>query len=151
MSEKDIFDPNVAFERFTPYAGISTWCEYPHSQKIDDLQKADIVAVGVPFDLGASHRPGARFAPRAMRDNSKYAIEYNTVYPWAYDIQAECKMIDYGDLSAFVGTGATERMLAKTTEHAKVIYESGAFTLALGVITPSLMVLSGPPPLNSAR
>lgn len=132
MSKENVFDPNVAFDRFTPYAGISTWCDYPHSQNPEDIKKADIVTVGVPFDLGASNRPGARFAPRAMRDNSKYAIEYSTVYPWDYDIQDACKVIDYGDITGFVGTRATERMLEKTTEHAKTIYENGAFTLALG-------------------
>ena len=133
MSDTDIFEPTEStFDRFTPYAGIPTWCEYPHSQQAKYIKKADIVAVGVPFDMGASNRPGARFAPRAMRDNSKYAIEYNTVYPWDYDIQNECKMIDYGDLSGFCGSGATERMLERTSSHADRIYKLGAFTLALG-------------------
>jgi len=133
MSNANIFESTEStFDRFTPYAGIPTWCEYPYSRKSEDIQKADMVAVGVPFDLGASARPGARFAPRAMRDNSKYAIEYNTVYPWDYDIQNECKMIDYGDLTGFCGSGAMERMLETTTSHADRIYKLGAFTLTLG-------------------
>ncbi len=37
----------------------------------------DVAFVGVPFDIGTSNRPGARMAPRKMRDESSMLRPYN--------------------------------------------------------------------------
>jgi guanidinobutyrase len=37
----------------------------------------DVGVIGVPFDLGTSNRPGARFGPRAIRDESVLLRPYN--------------------------------------------------------------------------
>jgi agmatinase len=50
-----------------PYAGISTLLDAPHREKLEGL---DVALVGVPFDLGVTNRPGARFGPRAIRQVS---------------------------------------------------------------------------------
>ncbi len=51
------------------YAGISTFLHLPWVEdpdRIAELQP-DIAIVGAPFDVAVTHRPGARFGPRAIR------------------------------------------------------------------------------------
>jgi len=50
--------------RALPFAGMPTLLDAPYQEGFDDL---DIALLGVPFDLGVSNRPGARFGPRALR------------------------------------------------------------------------------------
>ncbi|WP_394768294.1 arginase family protein, partial [Lacisediminihabitans sp.] len=42
------------------FAGPATFARLP---RIDEVDRADIAVVGVPFDSGVSYRPGARFGP----------------------------------------------------------------------------------------
>lgn len=52
--------------------------DFPHSDiktlakadLTDDLRRVDIAMVGVPTDIGLSHRPGARMGPNALRNSS---------------------------------------------------------------------------------
>ena len=43
------------------FAGITTFMRLPNRSEPADL---DVAVFGVPFDLGTSNRPGARFGPR---------------------------------------------------------------------------------------
>ncbi len=49
------------------YAGITTFCKVPLALGPEDLEGADVAIVGAPIDEAVSHRPGARFGPRAIR------------------------------------------------------------------------------------
>jgi len=51
----------------TPYAGISTFLRAPLKADLDSL---DIGLIGVPYDLGVTNRPGARFGPQQVRELS---------------------------------------------------------------------------------
>ena len=46
----------------------------PGTTAVTDL---DVAIVGVPFDIGTSNRPGARFGPRAIRSESVLIRPYN--------------------------------------------------------------------------
>lgn len=52
-----------------PFAGISTFARAPHHASDADWQ-ADVAVLGVPYDIALGFRPGARFAPRAIREAS---------------------------------------------------------------------------------
>lgn len=52
-----------------PYGGIATFARGPLLEPTDDWQ-ADIAVLGIPFDIALGFRPGARFAPRALREAS---------------------------------------------------------------------------------
>jgi agmatinase len=56
--------------RSAPFAGIPTLLSAP-ARAVDwtspDLADLSVALIGVPMDLGASNRPGARFGPRALR------------------------------------------------------------------------------------
>ena len=42
-----------------------------------DFESVDAAIVGVPFDIATSNRPGARLAPREIRDESRLLRPYN--------------------------------------------------------------------------
>ena len=55
------------------YAGVATFFRAPHvdmHQQGDALAGVDIGILGVPFDGGASNRPGARYGPREVRSQT---------------------------------------------------------------------------------
>lgn len=109
------------------YAGIATWNHCPVTQEVDD---ADIVVMGVPFDSGVTFRPGARFAPRAIREQSLIACCFK--YPWDYKLCDAAKVVDYGDVGYWVGAKVTEFMVEDTYKHAKKILEAGCRLMTIG-------------------
>jgi agmatinase len=56
------------------YAGPATFARLP---RLDQVAHADVAVVGVPFDTGVSYRPGARFAPSAVREASRLLRPYH--------------------------------------------------------------------------
>jgi guanidinobutyrase len=56
------------------FGGIATFMRLPGRSDPADL---DVAVVGVPLDIGTSNRPGARFGPRGIRDESVLLRPYN--------------------------------------------------------------------------
>ncbi len=56
------------------FAGPGTFMRLPGTTPVDEL---DVAIVGVPFDLGTSLRPGARFGPKGIRAESALIRPYN--------------------------------------------------------------------------
>jgi guanidinobutyrase len=56
------------------FGGIATMMRLPQAQSPEGL---DAAFIGVPFDIGASHRAGARFGPRQIRAESALIRPYN--------------------------------------------------------------------------
>ena len=50
--------------RIPRYAEPSTFARLP---RLDEVSRADVTVMGVPFDSGVSYRPGARFGPGHIR------------------------------------------------------------------------------------
>lgn len=75
------------------YAGIATFARLP---RIEDVERADIALVGIPFDSGVSYRPGARFGPSHVRESSRLLRPYNP----AQDVSpfAAAQVVDAGDI-----------------------------------------------------
>ena len=85
------------------FAGAPTFARLP---RIDEVERADIAVLGVPFDAGVSYRPGARFGPAHIRQSSRLLRPYNPaqgVSPFAIQ-----QVADAGDVAAnpFDITGA---------------------------------------------
>ncbi|GGN22449.1 agmatinase [Lentzea pudingi] len=64
----------VDSSRVPRYAGPATFARLP---RLDQVAHADVAVVGVPFDTGVSYRPGARFAPAAVREASRLLRPYH--------------------------------------------------------------------------
>ena len=77
------------------YAGLATFARLP---RLEDVERADIAVVGVPFDSGVSYRPGARFGPAHIRQSSRLLRPYNP----AQDVSpfATVQVADAGDIAA---------------------------------------------------
>jgi agmatinase len=63
-----------------------------------DLRGVDLAITGVPFDQAVTHRTGARFGPRAIREASSLQ-PYDPPYGWPFDPLTEFAVADYGDLA----------------------------------------------------
>ncbi|MEE8371576.1 MAG: agmatinase [Sphingomonadales bacterium] len=125
MTEKTI-DPME--NRDEAYAGILSYMRLAYSR---DLEAADIVVLGVPYDLGTTNRPGARFGPRAIREMSSLVGEFQWgVWPWEYHLLDRRRIADYGDVCNF--TASPERMIRELEKTADQILGSGTALMALG-------------------
>ena len=51
------------------FAGAATFARLPEIDRVTDY---DVAVLGVPFDIGTSYRPGARFGPMAVRQASRH-------------------------------------------------------------------------------
>lgn len=60
--------------RIPRYAGAATFARLP---RLDQVARADVAVVGVPFDTGVSYRPGARFGANHVRESSRLLRPYN--------------------------------------------------------------------------
>jgi agmatinase len=68
--------------QFLTYGGVPTFWR---SESIRELKGADIVVMGVPFDVGTSNRPGTRFGTQSYREMSLHTG--NFCYPWDYSVK----------------------------------------------------------------
>ena len=93
------------------------------------LAGADVVVWGVPFDGATSNRPGARFAPRAIRAASAI-FDGDPQYPSREDPFAAMTVIDYGDCVLPRGLAAAAPQAIE--RQARAIVETGAHLVTLG-------------------
>lgn len=62
------------------------------------LSDADVVVLGLPFDMATSGRSGARMGTDAMRRVTVNLAWEETLYPWPFTLNDHCTVIDAGDL-----------------------------------------------------
>lgn len=107
------------------YAGATTFARLP---RLDEVETADVVILGIPFDSGVSYRPGARFGPNHIRDASRLIRPYNP----AQDVQpfAVQQVADAGDLA--VNPFSIVEALAQIEAGVSPLLQSGAKVVTLG-------------------
>jgi agmatinase len=93
MSDSPVGPPDASLN--PRYAGFATFARLP---RLEDVPRADIAVLGVPFDSGVSYRPGARFGPSQIREASRLLRPYNP----AQDVEpfSAQQVADAGDVSA---------------------------------------------------
>ncbi len=126
------------------FAGLATFARLP---RIDEVAKADIAVVGIPFDAGTSFRPGARFGPSHIRESSRLLRPYNP----AQDASpfALAQVVDAGDIPVNpfsideavdqIETGMDELLAGGT----KAVTLGGDHTIAFPILK-SLHKIHGP-------
>lgn len=63
-----------------PFSGLVTFAR-AEPASLEEAWQADVGVLGVPFDIALGFRPGARFAPRALREASlRYAVPAAGLY-----------------------------------------------------------------------
>ena len=107
------------------FGGIATFMRLPGETDPADL---DVAVIGVPFDIGTSNRPGARFGPRGIRDESVLLRPYNMATRAApFD---SLRIDDTGDVasSPFDLSSAVEQI----EEHFDNLLSNDLITASLG-------------------
>ncbi len=92
-----------------------------------DYNSANIVLFGVPFDGTTSFRPGARFGPSAIR-NESFGIE--TYSPYADKDLLDIEVFDGGDLD--LPFGNAQKVLDMTYAYTKRVLQDGKTPFMLG-------------------
>lgn len=120
--------------RISPrFAGVCTFCRYPRLEDVEpDCRPVDWAIYGAPFDGGVTYRPGARFGPRAVREQSQYVKRYSIEHD--LDVCERLSMADAGDspvspyscehntraqleFARSLGDGAKTRLMAVGGDH----------------------------------
>ena len=107
------------------FAGFATFALLP---RLDEVPRADIVVVGVPFDSGVSYRPGARFGPAHVRESSRLLRPYNPVS----DVSPfeELQVADAGDIA--VNPFSIDDAVCEVEDRADQLSSDGARLVAIG-------------------
>ncbi|MCL2096925.1 MAG: agmatinase, partial [Oscillospiraceae bacterium] len=92
-----------------------------------DFDGSGIIIFGAPSDGTASYRPGSRFAPAAIR-NESYSIE--TYSPYLDRDLGDIKFFDAGDIELCFGN--TEKILSQIEEFTKEILDKNKLPVMLG-------------------
>jgi agmatinase len=126
-------DPYTAYDDFNlpSYVGLPSFQKLPWVTDAAELaaRRPDVAIVGAPFDDAVSHRPGARFGPRAIRQASYHSGAINSlqldIEPYAW-----LDVVDAGD--APVTPMDIERAHAVIRRKVLEVARSGAVPIILG-------------------
>lgn len=107
------------------FAGIATMMRLPLAESPAGL---DAAFIGVPLDIGTSHRPGARFGPRQIRAESALIRPYNMATGAApFDT---LQVADLGDVP--INTYSLDKSLPIITAFYDRVLAAGCKPLTLG-------------------
>jgi agmatinase len=109
------------------YAGPLTFGGVPCTQDATELAGCDVAIVGAPMDELVSDRPGARFAPRAIRTAS---CPPGPHLETGVDAFAELRIVDFGD--AAIVPAQPERSHAAIEETVREVVDAGVMPLIIG-------------------
>lgn len=121
--------------RVPRFAGFATFARLP---RIDEVPRADVAVLGVPFDAGVTFRPGARFGPAAVREVSRLLRPFHPALDVAPFEAAQvvdagdvaCNPFDIGEAVDAVERHA-DRLMA---EGARLVTLGGDHTVALPLL-----------------
>lgn len=125
MYKKDIAYQPVDSLKSPRFSGVRTFMRLPHGS---ELKGADVAVFGVPFDTGTSFRPGARFGPAAIRDESIILKPYCPLTD--VNIVENISVLDYGDIDTV--PGYLDDSYTKIEEGMTKISEAGVIPLGMG-------------------
>ena len=121
------------------FGQVATFMLLPMAASAEGL---DVALLGIPYDGGSSYRPGARFGPRAVREQSSLIRPWHPVlkvHPFERLRVADCGDVDVAPISIERTYVAIERRVAEIVGH-------GAVPVSVGgdhsVTLPILRVLA---------
>src|SRR6202050_5793481 len=117
------------------FVGVATFARRP---RIDEVARADVAVVGVPFDSGVSYRPGARFGPNHIRESSRLLRPYNPalqVAPFGSQQVADAGDLAVNPVSIDEAISAVERGARDLLERVRCLLTlGGGHTIALPLL-----------------
>ena len=112
----------LEYARFT---GVPTFMRLPN---ITEPKELDIAIVGIPFDGGTTYRPGPRFGPRGVRNQSAIIRPWNPVLH--VNPFKKHRVADFGDLP--VNPLSIEDTFSRIERGLATVLAGGARTLCVG-------------------
>lgn len=109
-----------------PFAGVPSFLRRPLTK---DVSGFDLAVTGIPFDQAVTHRPGARFGPRAIREASTL-MAGDTPYGWGYSPLDRFRIADAGDMA--FDYAAVSEVPARIEAHVSALLDAGPSVLTLG-------------------
>ncbi len=107
------------------FGGPATMMRLPPTSSVAGV---DVAFFGVPFDVGTSNRPGARFGPRAIRAESSLIRPYHMATRAApFD---SLVVADVGDVA--INTFNSQASMPIIRDFAASVVEAGAIPIAIG-------------------
>jgi agmatinase len=92
---------------------------------------ADVVVVGAPFDGGASHRPGTRFGPQAIRTTDYLPPDSSRPHlALRVDPLRDLQVVDVGDVT--MPPGQIETSIQRLEQAVHEVARAGAIPVVLG-------------------
>ncbi|MGL4639790.1 agmatinase [Shewanella sp.] len=91
---------------------------------------ADVVVIGLPFDMATTGRSGGRMGPDAIRRASVNLAWEDTRWPWDFSLSQHIKIVDAGDL--VFNCGDQEDFTHRLEVFASKVLESGKSLLSFG-------------------
>ncbi len=113
------------------YTGVRTFAGLPHAPLVEASASArpvEIAVVGVPFDTATSWRPGARFAPEAIRSASVLLRPWHPIH--RVDVLRSRTVIDAGDVE--ITPGNAQRSTEQIAAALSPLCARGAIPVTLG-------------------
>jgi agmatinase len=92
--------------------------------------EADVVVIGVPYDLATTGRAGARGGPDAIRYASPHISWERRRWPWRFALQDRLRVVDAGNVE--FRTGDSRSMVSALQACVRSIIASGKKLLTLG-------------------
>jgi agmatinase len=111
------------------YSNAMTFVRQPFSDDPISVD-ADVVILGLPFDMATSGRSGARMGPTAIRHASVNLAWEDKRFPWPFSLFQHIKVVDAGDL--VYSTGDANEFTQRVEHAAKQILNANKTILALG-------------------
>jgi agmatinase len=98
---------------------------------LPELDQADVVILGAPFDWGTTNRPGARFGPRAIREADYLPPDGARPHvTTGIDPLDVLRVVDIGDVD--IPPGYVEESLERIAAVVETVADAGAVPIVLG-------------------
>jgi len=107
------------------FSGIATFMRLPHITQPEEL---DIALLGIPFDGGTTYRPGPRFGPRHVRQQSAIIRPWNPVLK--VNPFAKYRIADYGDFT--VNPLSIEDTFQRVEKQMEPLLDAGTRCVSVG-------------------
>ena len=138
----ETYEPHHALR----HTEIATFMRAPLARSLDEV---DIALVGIPFDGGVTHRPGARHGPREIRNMSTMMRSNHHVT--RFNPFEACRIGDVGDVR-FENIYHLDESIGSIERFYRALADAGVTPLAAGgdhsVTYPILKVLGEKEPLG---
>ncbi len=122
---KDSLNQPLSGNEMPRFGGPATFMRLPVGTTFENT---DVAIVGVPFDIATSNRPGARLAPREIRDESRLLRPYNmATRAMPFD---SIQIADFGDVP--INTYSIDKSLTIIKTFYKQIFTNDCCPVTLG-------------------